>query len=126
MQTLLIAFLLALTDTQVDAILTLVGKLIDHIPGILTMLATFFLIIRQWLNKKEISEKIDANTEVSVNAFNVANGHNAKIVEAQELAKAAIDTVQMVVKTTTAPKEVTVKSDSEHPVHTTGGKGEVI
>ncbi len=120
---LLFTLFAALTENQIDMILGLIGKVIDHIPAILTMIGTLFLIIRQWLNKQELSKKIDANTEVSVKAFDAANSHNEKITQTQELAKVAVETVKTAVEAIAAtPKEVIVKSDSDHPVHTTGGK----
>ena len=86
--------LLAITDPQIDKIIVLLGRMIDHIPAILTMCGTLFLIIRQFLNKREISEKIDKNTEVSVKAFDAANGHNEKIAAAVKLSEEVLTTIK--------------------------------
>lgn len=83
------AFNIALTTVQVDRLIELGSKLVDHIPAMLSLLGTFlgllgtgFLIIRQMLNKKELVDKIDANTAVTHEAKAVAIESKEKAVAA--------------------------------------------
>jgi quercetin dioxygenase-like cupin family protein len=57
--------MLALTDTQLDSIIAIAGRLVDHVPAVLAMLGTFFLIIRQWLNKRDTDKKLEENTQIT-------------------------------------------------------------
>lgn len=110
----MIPILLALlTERQIDSIIAIVGRLIDHIPAVLTMLGTLFLIIRQWINKRDITEKVEAGTKASTAALEVANGHNAKIATAVELSAKVLEKIDA------APQKVEVTNAPDCPVPTT-------
>lgn len=84
---------LALTDAQVDSIIKLAGKLIDHIPSIISLIGTFlsligtgFLILRQHYNRRDVVAKLDENTketravkEEAQAAYKEANNINLKL-----------------------------------------------
>lgn len=86
--------MLALTDSQFDKILAMLERGLSSIEAaIRTLWITMsplllaYLAYRQSQNRKEISSKIDGNTEVSVKAFEAANNHNEKIAAVVELVK---------------------------------------
>jgi hypothetical protein len=56
------------------------------ILGAITLLT---LVVKAWADyrtQKGVKHEIEKNTEVSVKAFDVANGHNEKIVRTNEVA----------------------------------------
>jgi hypothetical protein len=99
------AIYLALTDPQVDAIIVIIrdtcnaaGAGIVAVWQLLSPALIGWVLYRQSVYNKasvearsKISQKIDENTTVSVDAFDTANGHNEKIAsllaEIKELKK---------------------------------------
>ena len=99
----------ALTEMQVDRILDIVSSALKTVAGgigvVWSALAPFligYLVIRQKVNRKALDDAISENTEVSKEAFRVANGHNAKIAELTN--RIAI------------PRQVEVVNSPDHPV----------
>jgi len=96
---------LALTEAQMSRVIGLFEKMVDHVPallalgtGVLSLCGTVVLIIRQHFNKKEVTgkldkqdAKLDANTDISVKAFDAANGHNEKIAKAVEVSTKVLE-----------------------------------
>ena len=79
----------ALTNVQVDRIIEILGKLIDHIPAMLSLVGTFlgllgtaFLITKQYLNNRKVVDKLDANTKVTHEVKAVAIESNATATQA--------------------------------------------
>lgn len=94
MITLIENLLLALTDSQFDKVLAMVERgfmaietAVKTLWVTLSPLLLGYLAYRQAQNRKEISGKIDGNTEVSVKAFEAANSHNEKIAAVVEYVK---------------------------------------
>ncbi len=94
----LLSLLSALTEGQVDQIISITRSVIETIgSGINTLWITLsplllgYLAYRQSINRREIAGKIDENTQVSAKAFETANGHNEKIAAAVQLTKEAIE-----------------------------------
>ena len=107
------ALLLALTDPQVDHLIKLLESLMTMTSeGIKTLwfalspLLLAYLAWRQAQNRKAL----DANTQVSEKAFEVANGHNEKIVTLTETVK------EVAMKA--IPQEVHITNTTADPVHT--------
>ncbi len=99
----------ALTDLQVDQVIRIIeASLHTFAEGVkavwvaLSPIGIGYLMWRQAMNRKAL----DANTEVSKTAFEVANGHNEKIANLTE-------------QLASVPQKVEVVSTSESPVHTT-------
>lgn len=81
-------FLAALTDDQTTHVLRMINQIVDLLVSVVTISLPVLLLYFQRKNKKDITEKVDAvekkvdeNTAVSQTAFDVANGHNAKIAQ---------------------------------------------
>lgn len=94
MTTLIENLLLALTDTQCDKVLAMIERgflaieqAVRTLWITLSPLLLGYLAYRQAQNRREITGKIDSNTEVSVKAFEVANSHNEKIAAVVEYVK---------------------------------------
>ena len=82
---------IALTEAQNDRLIEILWEIVKFIIGALGILLPSLLLYFQRINKEtvtqkidEVEKKLDLNTKVSEVAFNVANGHNAKIVELRE------------------------------------------
>jgi hypothetical protein len=52
------------------------------------------LIWRQSRNKKDITAKIEENTQISTTAFDTANGHNTKIADLTKQVKDAVEEIR--------------------------------
>jgi hypothetical protein len=93
--------LLALTELQVDELIRILRSIIETSgEGIKTLWVTLspvllgYLAYRQAANRKEIAGKIADNTDISVKAFDAANGHNEKIAAAVEISKEVISAIK--------------------------------
>ena len=82
--------IVALSDLHIDQMLKIFESLIaltsEAVKAVWIALAPFllaYLAYRQSQNRKAL----DANTQVSEKAFEVANGHNEKIVQLTETVK---------------------------------------
>lgn len=85
------AHLATLSDAHIGQLIELFGDTLTAIKegfkAVWAALAPFmigYLAYRQAMNKRALSEEIDKNTAISNEAFTVANGHNAKIVQLNE------------------------------------------
>lgn len=103
--------LLALTDAQVDTVL----KMIEHglqaiqegVKAVWILLSSAllaYLAYRQAVNRKAL----DQNTEVSKEAFKVANSHNEKI---SKLSEQVVEVASKAI-----PQQVEVVNTQDHPV----------
>lgn len=104
--------ILALTDMQVDHILKIVelffAAMSEGVKAVWLALGPAligYLAYRQAMNRKAL----DANTAVSKQAFDTANGHNEKIVAAVELSEKVLTAMDKTQK-------VEVMNSQNHPV----------
>jgi hypothetical protein len=105
----------ALTELQVDQIIRIfegslhtMGEGVKTVWNLLSPALLAYLAYKQALNRKAL----DANTEVSKKAFEVANGHNEKISKAVEISE------QVLTKIGNEPQKVGVVNTPQHPVPT--------
>jgi hypothetical protein len=78
--------LLAFTDPQIDQLLVMfqrgmgaVGEAIKTVWLALSPILITYMLTRQAKNRKALTAEIAANSKISEEAFDVANGHNGKI-----------------------------------------------
>ena len=112
---------LALSSTQTDDVIKLIGKLVDTLPQILGLVGTFltlcasgFLIIRQYLNKSDIDKKIAANTDLT---------HEVKAVAVESVKKAdaaynEANNVNVKLASLGIQTKPTLGDSAENPIHT--------
>jgi hypothetical protein len=92
------SILAALTEKQTDDLIKHLGTFVAAFSSLVSLLGVCFLIWRQSKNKTDLAAKIDDNTAKteagiakSEEALTVANGTNAKIAVATELAQKAME-----------------------------------
>lgn len=114
--------MLALTPTQTDELIKIVGKLIENVPQLLSLFATLltmcasgFLILRQYLNNRNLGSKMDTGIAISHEVKQVALEAKAEakgaFVEANnvnvKLASIGIQTKPQLAETEQNPMPVT-------------------
>lgn len=75
----------ALTDNQTDRIIGIAEKFVSGIGAVAAIVLPALVLYFQKRNAKNLISKVDASTEASKTALNVANGHNEKIANLTEI-----------------------------------------